>query len=113
MIHHPQPVTEEGTAGKRAGRVYRQDPNLAASLPELLYRLVDQGAFARPGWPRNSYGEGLACAGVEFLHEAATGRSPRFNQEIAFATALWSPFNTRDGKSLAIWSPKRFWTPYH
>src|SRR5713101_6416437 len=87
MIHHPQPVTEEGTAGKRAGRVYRQDPEFASSLPELFYRLVDQGAFARPGWPRNSYGEGLACAGVEFLHEAATGLSPRFDQGDSFGNS--------------------------
>ena len=51
MALHPNPVPQDGAAGKGTGRVHRHHPHGFTFLAEILDDAVGEGAFAHPGEP--------------------------------------------------------------
>ncbi len=62
QLHHPDTITEDGTAGEWTGRVNRYDANLCIMLAKLAYYAGDKRTFAGTG--RSSHTDDMGVTGV-------------------------------------------------
>src|SRR6266566_1516210 len=80
QFHHANAITEDGAAGKRAGRVNGNYTNLAVAAPQFTYEMRDQGAFAGSRSTRHSYDMGMTGMLMQFCQVTAGRRYFVLNQ---------------------------------
>jgi hypothetical protein len=73
MLHHPDPVTQDGAAGVWRRRVHGQDSHPSSPLSPFGDESVDQGGLPAPGRPGNADHMG-ATPGRKELWEERTDR---------------------------------------
>ena len=80
QFHHANAITEDGAAGKRAGRVNGNYTDLAVATPQLTYEMRDQSAFAGARSTRHSYDVGMAGVLMQLCQVTAGCRYFVLNQ---------------------------------
>ena len=67
VLLHPDPVAEDGAAGKRARRIDRDDPDRLSAFPQVRGDPVDEGRLSRARRPRDTEDVGASRVPIQFL----------------------------------------------
>jgi hypothetical protein len=80
MLEHADAVSENGAAGKRAGRINRDHGDQASFAPKFADQLRDQAALAGARRPSNADHVRTSSQGIQKVQRLQTARISVFDQ---------------------------------